>query len=133
MLNRISLAGRITKDIELKRTGSGVAVARFSLAVERDFKTQSGERETDFIDIVAWRSTAEFVSQYFSKGKMAIVDGRLQMREWQDNDGKKRRSAEVVAESVYFGGDKKGQTDIESIEAKVAEFTEAEDDGELPF
>ena len=103
MLNRIIVMGRMTRDPELRRTNSGTAVASFSLAVDRDFKTQSGEKETDFIDVVAWRNTAEFVSKYFSKGRMAVVEGRLQLRDWTDKDGNKRRTAEIVADSVYFG------------------------------
>lgn len=107
MLNRIILMGRLTRDPELRRTGSGTAVTSFSLAVDRDFKSQSGEKETDFIDIVAWRNTAEFVSKYFTKGRMAVVEGRLQIRDWTDKDGNKRRSAEVVADNVYFGDSKR--------------------------
>ncbi len=103
MLNRIILMGRLTRDPELRHTGSGTAVASFSLAVERDFRDKtSGQKTTDFIDIVAWRQTGEFVSKYFTKGRMAVVEGRLQMRDWQDRDGNKRRSAEVVADNVYF-------------------------------
>ena len=102
-LNRVVIMGRLTRDPELRRTGSGTAVTSFSLAVDRDFKSQSGEKETDFIDIVAWRNTAEFVSKYFTKGRMAVVEGRLQIRDWTDKDGGKRRSAEVVADNVYFG------------------------------
>ena len=107
MLNRIILMGRLTRDPELRRTGSGTPVTSFSLAVDRDFKSQSGEKETDFIDVVAWRSTAEFVSKYFTKGRMAVVEGRLQIRDWTDRDGGKRRSAEVVADNVYFGDSKR--------------------------
>lgn len=108
MLNRIILMGRLTRDPELRRTQSGTAVASFSLAVDRDFADKStGQRATDFIDIVAWRNTAEFVSKYFSKGRMAVVEGRLQIRDWQDRDGNKRRSAEVVADNVYFGDSKR--------------------------
>lgn len=109
MLNHIVLMGRLTRDPELRRTGSGVPVASFSLAVERDFGSnrETGEKETDFIDIVAWRSTAEFVSRYFTKGRMAVVSGRLQIRAWTDKDGNKRRSAEVVADNVYFGDSKR--------------------------
>ena len=107
MLNRIILMGRLTRDPELRRTGSGTAVTSFSLAVDRDFKSQSGEKETDFIDIVAWRSTAEFVSKYFTKGRMAVVEGRLQLRDWTDRDGNKRRTAEVIADNVYFGDSKR--------------------------
>lgn len=103
MLNKIVIMGRLTRDPELRRTQSGTAVTSFSLAVDRDFKSQSGEKETDFIDVVAWRNTAEFVSKYFAKGRMAVVEGRLQIRDWTDRDGGKRRSAEVVAENVYFG------------------------------
>ncbi len=104
MLNRIILMGRLTRDPELRHTGSGTAVASFSLAVERDFRDKtSGQKTTDFIDIVAWRQTGEFVSKYFTKGRMAVVEGRLQMRDWQDRDGNKRTSAEVVADNVYFG------------------------------
>ena len=107
MLNKIFIMGRLTRDPELRRTQSGTAVTSFSLAVDRDFKSQSGEKETDFIDVVAWRSTAEFVAKYFTKGRMAVVEGRLQMRDWTDKDGNKRRSAEVVADNVYFGDSKR--------------------------
>jgi single-strand DNA-binding protein len=108
MLNRIILMGRLTRDPELRQTQSGASVANFSLAVDRDFKDkQTGEKTTDFIDIVAWRSSAEFVSRYFAKGRMAVVEGRLQLRDWTDRDGNKRRTAEVLAEHVYFGGTRK--------------------------
>jgi len=108
MLNHITIMGRLTRDPELRRTGSGIAVASFSLAVDRDFgKNDNGERETDFIDCVAWRQTGEFVSKYFTKGRMAVVSGRLQIRSWTDKDGNKRRSAEVVADNVYFGDSKR--------------------------
>ena len=108
MLNHIVLMGRLTRDPELRRTGSGVAVATFSLAVDRDFgNSATGEKETDFIDIVAWRNTAEFVSKYFTKGRMAVVSGRLQIRNWTDKEGNKRRSAEVVADNIYFGDSKR--------------------------
>ena len=104
MLNHITIMGRLTRDPELRRTGSGTAVASFTLAVDRDFgKNENGERETDFIDCVAWRHTGEFVSKYFTKGRMAVVSGRLQIRSWTDKDGNKRRTAEVVADNVYFG------------------------------
>ena len=103
MLNKIFIMGRLTRDPELRRTQSGTPVTSFSLAVDRDFTSQSGEKETDFIDVVAWRSTAEFVAKYFTKGRMAVVEGRLQIRDWQDRDGNKRRSAEVIADNVYFG------------------------------
>ena len=152
MLNRIILMGRLTRDPELRRTGSGTAVTSFSLAVDRDFKSQSGEKETDFIDIVAWRNTAEFVSKYFTKGRMAVVEGRLQIRDWTDKDGGKRRSAEVVADNVYFmdskrdGGDNSGYNPgyapapashsaaPSNFSASGSDFAEiGEDDGELPF
>ena len=107
MLNKIILMGRLTRDPELRRTQSGTAVTSFSIACDRDFKSQSGEKETDFIDVVAWRGTAEFVSKYFAKGRMAVVGGRLQIRDWTDRDGGKRRSAEVVADNVYFGDSKR--------------------------
>ena len=102
-LNRIVLMGRLTRDPELRHTQSNIPVTSFSLAVDRDFKSQSGEKETDFIDIVAWRQTAEFVCKYFTKGRMAVVEGRLQIRDWTDREGNKRRSAEVYADNVYFG------------------------------
>ena len=108
MLNHITIMGRLTRDPELRRTGSGVAVTSFTLAVDRDFgKNEQGERETDFIDCVAWRQTGEFVSKYFTKGRMAVVSGRLQIRSWTDKEGNKRRTAEVVADNVYFGDSNK--------------------------
>ena len=108
MLNHITIMGRLTRDPELRRTGSGIAVASFTLAVDRDFSPKDGgERETDFIDCVAWRQTGEFVSKYFTKGRMAVVSGRLQIRGWTDKDGNKRRTAEVIADNVYFGDSKR--------------------------
>ena len=108
MLNHITIMGRLTRDPELRRTGSGVAVASFTLAVDRDFAPKDGgEKETDFIDCVAWRQIGEFVSKYFSKGRMAVVSGRLQIRNWTDKDGNKRRTAEVVADGVYFADSNK--------------------------
>ena len=138
MLNRIILQGRLCKDPELRRTGTGTAVTSFSLAVDRDFKSQSGEKETDFIDIVAWRSTAEFVSKYFTKGRMAVVEGRLQIRDWTDKDGGKRRSAEVIANNVYFGDSKKDDQGSRlvsrGVDVSASDFAEiSEEDGELPF
>lgn len=130
--------GRLTRDPELRRTQTGTAVASFSLAVDRDFKDKAtGERSTDFIDVVAWRQTGEFVSRYFTKGRMAVVEGRLQIRDWTDKEGNKRRSAEVVADSVYFG-DSKRETDGQTFAAAMAmpkepEFEEMDDDGPLPF
>ena len=108
MLNCIVIMGRIVRDPELRRTSSGIAVTSFTVAVDRDFGGRDGgEKETDFIDCVAWRQTGEFVSKYFTKGRMAVVSGRLQIRTWTDKDGNKRRSAEVVAENVYFGDSKR--------------------------
>lgn len=108
MLNHITIMGRLTRDPELRRTGSGIAVASFTLAVDRDYTPKDGaERETDFIDCVAWRQTGEFVSKYFTKGRMAVVSGRLQIRSWADKEGNKRRSAEVIADNVYFGDSKR--------------------------
>ena len=108
MLNKVFIMGRLTRDPALRRTQTGTAVASFSLAVDRDFKDKTtGERTTDFIDVVAWRQTGEFVSRYFTKGRMAVVEGRLQIRDWTDKDGNKRRAAEVVADQVYFGDSKR--------------------------
>lgn len=108
MLNHITIMGRLARDPELRRTGTGLAVASFSVACERDYPNKdTGEREVDFINCVAWRQTGEFVSKYFNKGAMIVVSGRLQMRNWTDKDGNKRVSAEIVAENVYFGGSKK--------------------------
>ena len=108
MLNHITIMGRLTRDPELRRTGSGIAVASFTVAVDRDFGGRDGgEKETDFIDCVAWRQTGEFVSKYFTKGSMIVVSGRLQIRSWNDKEGNKRRTAEVVADNVYFGESKR--------------------------
>ena len=121
MLNHITIMGRLTRDPELRRTGSGIAVASFTLAVDRDFGGRDGgERETDFIDCVAWRQTGEFVSKYFTKGRMAVVSGRLQIRSWTDKDGNKRRSAEVVADNVYFGDSKRDGDSAGSYSAPAA-------------
>ena len=128
MLNSVTLMGRLTRDPELKHTQSGTAVVSFTLAVDRDFKSQSGEKQTDFIACTSWRNTAEFISKYFSKGSMAVVSGRLQIRDWTDKDGKNRRSAEVVVDNIYFGDSKTSQQPVAE-----PEFTEIEDDGELPF
>lgn len=119
MLNKIVLMGRLCKDPELRRTQSGTAVTSFTMAVDRDFKGQNGEKETDFIDIVAWRGTAEFVCNYFSKGRMAVVEGRLQIRDWTDKNGNKRSSAEVVADNIYFG-DSKRETPNTSYQPPIA-------------
>lgn len=151
MLNKIFIMGRLTRDPELRHTQTGTAVASFTLAVDRDFKDrQSGEKATDFIDVVAWKHTGEFVSRYFTKGRMAVVEGRLQMRDWTDRDGNKRRSAEVVADNVYFGDSKKEDSEPGSnreyrqdqsssasdygTPSGSDQFAELnDDDGELPF
>ena len=108
MLNRITIMGRLTRDPEYRSTPSGLSVVNFSVAVDRDFPGQSGEKETDFIDCVAWRRTAEFITKYFTKGALIVVSGRLQIRSWTDKDGNKRRTAEIVADNAYFGGKNTG-------------------------
>ena len=142
MLNKIIIMGRLTRDPELRRTGSGTAVTSFSLACDRDFKSQSGEKETDFIEVVAWKNTAEFVSKYFSKGRMAVVDGRLQIRDWTDKAGNKRTTAEVVADNVYFADSKRSESDdnqkenFNALSGRVSDdFAPAlnDDTSELPF
>lgn len=135
MLNHISIMGRITKDIELRRTPAGVAVASFTVAVDRDFSS-NGQKETDFIDCVAWRGTGEFVHRNFSKGKMIIVAGRLQIRKWEDKNGNKRNSAEIIADNVYFGDSKKdvGEKYEAAMAGKTQDYAvvDGDDDG-LPF
>ena len=145
MLNHIVLMGRMTRDPELRRTATGTAVTSFTLACDRDFKDkETGEKGVDFIDCVAWKASAEFVSKHFSKGRMAAVEGRLQMREWTDKEGNKRRSAEVLASSVYFAGSKQGVDFKDTSAARNsdpmsdlpggAQFAELSgEDGELPF
>ena len=133
MLNKIILMGRLTRDPELRRTQSGTAVASFTLAVDRDYKPQDGERETDFIDIVAWRGTGEFVSKYFTKGRMAVVEGRLQVRDWKDKDGNKRRSTEGVADNVYFGDSKRSESGTPAEPSGELQELPDEEKGELPF
>lgn len=134
MLNKIIIMGRLTRDPEMRRTASGTAVTSFTLAVDRDMKNQDGSRDTDFIDVVAWKNTAEFVTKFFSKGRMAVVSGSLQMRDWTDRDGNKRRSAEVIARDVYFGDSKQEGGARPSGKPVDAGFEEIdEDDGELPF
>ena len=148
MLNHITIMGRLTCDPELRWTQSQTPVASFALAVERDIANKAtGERETDFIDVVAWRGAAEFANKYFKKGSMAVVAGRLQMRDWTDRDGNKRRSAEVVVENIYFGESKKanandsgpvygGAADLMDKYpgvVKKASFAEIDDDSDLPF
>ena len=147
-MNQIVIMGRLTRDPELRHTTNGVAVASFSLAVDRGYAPKDGgERQTDFIDVVAWRSTAEFVSKYFTKGQMAAVAGRLQIRDWTDKDGNKRKSAEVVADNIYFTESKKsreasfGASEVKddygasySTPVESSDFAELDmDDGELPF
>lgn len=133
MLNRIVLMGRLTRDPELRQTGSGTPVASFSLAVERDFGVRpDGSREVDFIDVVAWRNTAEFVVKYFSKGRTAIVSGRLQVRDWTTQDGQKRRAFEVVADNVYFGDSRPAGGQGRSDEG-IAPYGELDDVDDLPF
>lgn len=126
MLNDITIMGRLVRDPELRKTGTGKSVASFTLACERDFAS-NGEKETDFIDIVAWNNTGDFVAKYFTKGRMAIVRGRLQIRNWEDKDGNKRKSAEIVADSVYFGDSKPAAA------APADEFPVVNDEDELPF
>lgn len=152
MLNRVVEMGRLTRDPELRRTQSGTPVASFTLAVERDFKDKgTGEKVTDFFDVVAWRNTAEFVSRYFTKGRMMVVEGRLQSRKWEDRDGKKRTSIEIVADTCYFGDSKKEGGQAEGGYAPPDNYSDPgygdysggyagsqfaeldEDDGELPF
>ena len=111
MLNHITIMGRLVRDPELRRTGSGIAVTSFTLAVDRDYKAKDAEKETDFIDCVAWRNTGEFVGKYFTKGRMAVVSGNLQIRGWTDKEGNKRRTAEVLAENVYFADSKNESND----------------------
>ena len=145
MLNRIIIMGRLARDPELRRTQNGTPVASFRLAVDRDFKDKAtGERTTDWIDVVAWRATAEFVSRFFTKGRMAVVEGRLQMRDWTDKDGNKRVAAEVVADNVYFGDSKRDGAPSGDYTAPMggyaapvnttSSFSEIDDeDGDLPF
>ena len=139
MLNHIVIMGRLTRDPELRRTGSGIAVASFTLAVDRDFSGKDGdEKEVDFIDCTAWRQTGEFVSKYFTKGRMAVVSGRLQIRKWTDKDGNNRRTAEIVADNDYFGDSKKDSSGDATVAtpaaAPASDFAMLEDDdANLPF
>ena len=134
MLNHIVIMGRLCKDPELKRTSSGTAVTSITLACERDFKT-NGEKEADFIDVVAWKNTAEFVCSYFTKGRMAVVDGRLQVRTWKDRDGNNRKAVEVIADHVYFGDSKQNQDqNRDNLSRRMDGYAEiSEEDGDLPF
>lgn len=140
MLNKIILMGRLGRDPEVRYTQSGTPVASFSLAVDRDFVDQAtGRRPTDWIEVVAWNAKAKFVQQYFRKGQLAVVEGRLQIRDWTDKEGAKRRTAEVVADQIYFAGAKtalpsEGNADERSLpEPPAQEFAEQDDEGELPF
>ena len=149
MLNKVVIMGRLARDPELRRTQTGVAVTSFRIACDRDFKSPNGEKEADWIDIVAWRNTAEFVSKYFQKGRMAIVEGRLQTRDWTDKDGNRRVAVEVVADNIYFGDSKRDNAGSSydaapAFDAPTAggfaapvgdnQFAEIdEDDGDLPF
>lgn len=134
MLNTISIMGRLTRDPELRYTSAGTPIASFTLAVDRDYSGADGEKKTDFIDCVAFKGTAEFVSKHFAKGTMAVVNGRLQFRDWQDRNGNNRRNAEILVENIYFG-ERKQQG---AVDVAAGDYTEGfeeldEDDGELPF
>ena len=140
MLNKIFIMGRLTRDPELRTTNSGTSVASFSLAVDRNYKGADGEKETDFIDCVAWRSTAEFAAKYFTKGRMAVVEGRLQIRPWTDKEGNNCRSAEVIVDNMYFGdskrdGDTGGARPASGpVNVSANDWQEVdEDEGDLPF
>ena len=134
MLNKVFMQGRLVADPELRHTPNGVAVASFRIAVDRDFKDKSGERQADFVNVIAWRATGEFVSKFFSKGRMAIVEGKLQSRNYEDKDGNKRYALEVVADNVYFGDSKRDQEPEKEPEYQPPQFTEyQDDDGDLPF
>lgn len=138
MLNHITVMGRLTRDPELRSTNTGIPVASFTLAVERDVKDQAGDRKTDVIDVVAWRGTGEFAARNFHKGDLAVVCGRLEIRNWTDKDGGKRKSAEIVASNIYFTGGKKTDPQQEpaatySAEAPGFADISAADDGDLPF
>lgn len=142
MLNHITIMGRLTRNPELRRTGSGIAVTSFTVAVDRDYSGKDGgEKKVDFLDCVAWRQTGEFISKYFSKGRMIVVDGRLELRDWTDKDGNKRRSAEINVANAYFGDSKKdgiegGQTAYNGYQspAPASDFAVLEDDdAQLPF
>ena len=145
MLNHIVIMGRLTRDPELRRTGSGVAVASFRVAVDRDYGSkEGGEKKTDFIDCVAWRQTGEFISKYFAKGRMIVVEGRLEMREWNDKDGNRRTTAEVNVANAYFGDSKReGESSGSSFggnnysapaSAPASDFAMlSDDDAQLPF
>lgn len=129
MVNNVVVMGRLTRDPELKQTASNVPMATFRIACERDYKSRDGKRETDFIDIIAWRQTAEFVSRFFTKGRLVVVTGKMQSRNWEDKDGNKRTNLEVVAESVYFADSKRD----EEKQTRPPEFVPIDEDDDLPF
>lgn len=133
MLNHITLMGRLTRDPELRRTGSGIAVASFTLAVDQDYKSQNGERGVDFINIVAWRGTAEFAEKYFEKGQMAVISGRLSTRNYEDKNGNKRTAYEVVASNIYFCGSKSNAGNSETDAAPQTFDPLMDDDPDIPF
>lgn len=147
MLNQIAIQGRLVRDPDLRRTNSGKAVTSFTLVCDRDFKNQqTGEKEVDFIECVAWGGTAEMVAKYFYKGRMVVATGRLQLRDWTDKNGQKRRTAEILVNSVYFCGSKENGTQASSgadngystpsyqVPTHAADFAELEDnDTLLPF
>ena len=128
MLNKIIIMGRITKDLELRQTNSGVPVTTFTVAVDRDYKPQDGEKQTDFIDVTAWRNTAELACKYLGKGRLVVVEGKLQFSEWKDKEGHNRRNAVVVADSIYFGDSKNTGS-----QPQVGGFAPVDDDSDLPF
>ena len=132
MLNTITICGRICNELELKTTTTGTEVLSFTVACERDFKDSNGEKQTDFIDVIAFKNTAVFVNKYFAKGRMAIVDGRLQTRSWEDKNGNKRKSVEIIADNVYFG-DSKSATSNDASGELPDNFVPVSSDEELPF
>lgn len=135
MLNHVTIMGRLVKDPELRRTGSGVAVTSFTVAVDRDIASKdSGEREADFLECVAWRGTGEFVARNFFKGKMIVVSGRLQVRRWTDKDGSKRRTTEIVADNVYFGDSKRAEDSSNGYAQPENDYGYLEgEDAQLPY
>lgn len=133
MLNKVVIMGRLTSDPELRRTTTGTPVTTFTLAVERDYKNKSGEKETDFFDCVAWHNTAEFVTKYFTKGRMAVVAGYLQRRNWKDKDGNGRTTVEIIADNVYFGDSAKNARAEPIVTDVPADFDEIESEEDCPF
>lgn len=138
MLNKTFFMGRMTRDPELRRTPGGTSVTTFTLAVDRDFKDKDGEKVADFIDFVAWRNTAEFVANHFAKGRVAIVEGRLQMRDWKDKEGNSRRAAEIHVDNIYFGDSKKDEkkgsySEYAALAGKFQQFAEVDEEEDVPF